>query len=434
MKISTIIRSIIATAIAFPLVSGSALAAGFQVSETSVSGLGLAFAGAGITGNGPADLFHNPAGLMLGTGRDFQFGLHSIHPNAQFKNLNSTETPLLPTISPPTPATGIEANGGEDALVPNFFYAADLGTNLRYGIGITSPFGLTTEYNANWIGRYHAIKTELITVEINPAVAYKVNDTFSIGAGITLITADAELSRALYTGAGNPDARATVEGDDTGVGFNFGIVVGDENARIGLGYRSRTALELDGDLTIPALGVKTGANADLNLPSTIYLSGFKKLSDQFDLFATIRHTDWSEFEELRIELDNGGAADVTPQNWKNSNTYSIGLRYRPTDRWTVRAGYARDESPIKNDTYRTPRIPDSNREWLTAGGSYQATPRMRIDFSFAHLFTDDAAINQTTLSGIPGATPQAVASNLNGKYEDTAANIFALQLHIDLNK
>ena len=398
-------------------------AAGFQVSETSVNSLGRAFAGAGISGDGPSDMFHNPAGLMLGKGREMEFGLHSIHPNADYKDNDST-------IPPPK---GVESNGGTTALVPNFFYAADLGEHSRYGIGLTSPFGLTTEYDPNWIGRYHAIKSELITVELNPTIAVRVNETISIGGGITLIKAEAELSQAQFIPGGN-DGRATVEGDDTALGLNFGIVAGDENARIGFGYRSSINLEVEGDLTITGAGAsfdgKVGANADITLPATAYLSGFKKLNHKLDLFATIRWTDWSEFEELRvIKSDDGTTLSVTPENWQDSNTYSIGVDYRPNDRWTFRGGYARDESPIKDDEFRTPRIPDGDRDWLTLGGSYQASAKTRVDFAFAHLFTDDAPVHQTVdLTPTPGA----VTAELEGTYENTEANIFAVQLHFDL--
>ncbi len=400
-------------------------AAGFQVSETSVNSLGRAFAGAGISGDGPSDMFHNPAGLMLGNGREMEFGLHSIHPNAEFKDNGSTIT---------SPAQlGVESNGGTTALVPNFFYAADLGEHSRYGIGLTSPFGLTTEYDSNWIGRYHAIKSELITVELNPTIAVRVNETISIGGGITLIKAKAELSQALFLPPdGTTDERATVEGDDTALGLNFGIVAGDENARIGFGYRSSINIEVEGDRTITGAGSfngKVGANADLTLPATAYLSGFKKLNHKLDLLATIRWTDWSEFEELRVDFDSGPSPSVTPENWQDSNTYSIGVDYRPNARWTFRGGYARDESPIKDDEFRTPRIPDTDRDWLTLGGSYQATDKTRIDFAFAHLFTDDAPVRQTVdLTPTPGA----VTADLNGTYENTEANIFAVQLHFDL--
>ena len=429
---NSITRSIAVTGsllLATGLVAVEVSAAGFQVSETSVSALGRAFAGAGISAEGPSDMFHNPAGLMLSSGREMEFGLHSIHPNAEFKDDGS----ILPSSVPP----GHESNGGTTALVPNFFYATNRGADLRYGIGLTSPFGLTTEYDPNWIGRYHAIKSELITVELNPTMAMRVNENLSLGGGITLIKAEAELSQAQFTGTPT-DGRATVEGDDIAFGFNLGIVAGDENARLGFGYRSKVDLHITGKLYSSQ---PTGANANLTLPATAYLSGFKKLNDKFDVLATIRWTDWSTFKELRIDFDEipppilpGVLTPFPPPaikkyNWKDSNTYSIGVNYRPNQRWTLRGGYARDESPIAKDEFRTPRIPDGDRDWLTLGGSYQASAKTRIDFAFAHLFTDAARVNQDA-DLLPTENPPT--SKLKGTYEDTEANIFAIQLHYKL--
>ena len=426
---NSITRSIAVTGsllLATGLVAVEVSAAGFQVSETSVSALGRAFAGAGISADGPSDMFHNPAGLMLSKGREMEFGLHSIHPNAEFKDNGSAHTP-----SPPPPE-GRESNGGTTALVPNFFYATSRGADLRYGIGLTSPFGLTTEYDPKWIGRYHAIKSELITVELNPTMAMRVNENLSLGGGITLIKAEAELSRAQFTGTPAGDARVTVEGDDIALGFNLGIVAGDENARFGFGYRSKVDLHVDGDLTITGpINEKIGATADLTLPATAYLSGFKKLNHKFDLLATIRWTDWSTFKELRIDGDDGLPLSSKEYNWKDSNTYSIGVNYRPNHSWTLRGGYARDESPIAKGKFRTPRIPDGDRDWLTLGASYQASAKTRIDFAFAHLFTDAARVNQTAYLG-PADMPKAVTSELKGAYENTEANIFAIQLHYKL--
>ena len=368
---------------------------------------------------------------MLGAGRENEVGVHLVMPNAAYADRGSTLTLRQPPPASPViqRTGGVESNGGENALVPNFYYAAELGKNARYGLGLTSPFGLTTRYDANWVGRYHAIKTELITVELNPTAAFKINDTLSLGAGITLMKAEAEISQAQYIGPGT-DGRSTVQGDDTAFGFNFGALLGDENARIGLGYRSRTDLDIEGDLNIVPLGIKTGANADLILPATAYLSGFKRLGKNLALLATLRWTDWSEFEELRIEFDNGLPAAVTPQNWKDSNTYSIGLRYRPDHRWAFRFGYAKDESPIKNDEFRTPRIPDTDRDWLAFGVSYRASAKTRVDFAYAHLFTDDAPVHETI--DLNAAMPGTIISDLNGTYEDTEIDIFALRIHFAL--
>ena len=268
-----------------------------------------------------------------------------------------------------SPSRGTKDSGS--AVIPNIYYAADLGKDLRYGLSITSPFGLVTEYDDDWIGRYHAIKSELVTVDINPSIAYQVKDNISIGGGISVLLADTELSRAQFAGLGKPDPRATIEGDDTSFGFNLGIIVSDDNGRLGIGYRSKVDIQAQGSLKIPGLAVSAGARANVTLPQTAYISGFRKVSDKIDILGTIRWTGWSSFEELRIEFDNGLPDNVTPTNWDNSTTYSIGMNYHIDDQWILRGGLAFDQTPV-SDEFRTARIPDTDRTWVSLGASYQA--------------------------------------------------------------
>ena len=424
----TFVKAIIVIAIT----GSNVYSAGFQISEVSVTGLGRGFAGAGISGDGPSDLFHNPSGLMLNSGSQIELGLYVIDPNADYRD-NGSNLNLLTAAGPiAIAADGIESNGGETAFVPNAYYATDINQNTRFGIGLASPYGLTTEYDANWIGRYHAIKSELITVEVNPVIAHRINDNLSVGGGVTLLKADADLSQAQFMGPGIADGLNRVEGDDTAVGFTLGLMVGDENSRFGFGYRSAIDIEVEGTLSITPIGITAGAEAEITLPATAYISGFKKLGEKLDLLASIRWTDWSEFDELRVDFDNGLPSAITPQNWQDSYTYSIGLNYRKSDHWAFRLGYARDQTPISDDEFRTPRIPDTDRDWLSVGASYQATKKVRIDLSYAHLFTDSAPITESLdlISTMPGVA----TSNLNGSFQNTSANIYGIQVHINLSQ
>ncbi len=408
-------------------ISGSVFAAGFQISETSVTSLGRAFAGNGVAGDSISDMFANPASLMLRGGRESELGLHLLFTSTDFENqgsnlvLSSTGTVLT------SPSGGTKGSGS--AVIPNVYYAADLGKDLRYGLSITSPFGLVTEYDDDWIGRYHAIKSELVTIDINAGIAYQLKDNISIGGGISVLLADSELSRAQFTGLGKPDARATIEGDDTAFGFNLGIIVGDDNGRLGIGYRSKADIEAQGSLKIPRLGVSAGARADVTLPQTAYISGFRKVSDKIDILGTIRWTGWSSFEELRIEFDNGLPDNVTPENWDNSTTYSIGMNYHIDDQWILRGGLAFDQTPV-SDEFRTARIPDTDRTWVSLGGSYQAREKIRVDFGYAHIFTDDAPLNQSA-SLVP-TSPGALVDNLNGKFTDSDADLLSVSVNIVL--
>ena len=410
--------------------SAHTFSAGFQISEQSVTGLGRAFAGAGLSGEGISDQFFNPAGLDLSTGSELEVGVHFLETSARFENQGSTVTLASPSGSITFPAIGTNANGGDSAIVPNIYLAGDLNENLRYGLGINAPFGLVTDYDDSWVGRYAALKSELTTVEITPSVSYALGNN-AVGVGLILLHADAKLTNAQFTGPATPDAHVRLEGNDTAVGYTMGIMGENNYGRIGLSLRSRMKIDINGSLSISPLGVSSGASASITLPRTIYLSGMLKAKPNLDFMGTLRFTDWEKFRELRVSFDNGMPDSVTPENWSSTIMTSIGVVYRSSDKWTWRGGIAYDEVAV-DDTDRTARIPDADRYWLSLGGSYRVSRKMRVDLGYAHIFTDDVPLNQTT--NLVATAPGTATSNLKGKYPDSDAYIFSIALSIALGK
>ncbi|NKB62790.1 MAG: hypothetical protein GKR95_11950 [Gammaproteobacteria bacterium] len=402
--------------------------AGFQNSAVSATGIGRAHAGAGISGDNVSDMFANPASLSLRDGREFEAGLHAVSLSAPFENNGSTQTYAgVLTV----PAQGSNSDAGTNSLIPSFYYTSALSENLQYGVGLTTPFGLSTEYDSTWLGRYAAVKSELTTLELNPALSYQVSPFVSVGIGLTLMQIDAELTNAQFTGIGSPDGESVLKGDDTAIGWTAGLIVGDDQGRFGFSYRSEVQVKPEGELVITPLGIRAGASGNVTLPKTLYFSGLKSLSDKLDLLGSLRHTDWDSFQELRFQFDNGLPDDVTPSNWKSTNTYSIGVNYRPSDRWTYRGGLGLDESPV-SDQYRTARIPDSEHKWLSLGMSYKTAGNIRLDLSYAHILGKDASIGES--SDLVSTTPGAAIDSLNGNYSDSSADIISFSVSIPLGR
>lgn len=396
---------------------GMAGAAGFQISESSVSGLGRAFAGAGVAGDDLSDMFYNPGGMQLRSG-GFQAGLSIIDSESSFSGAAR-------------PFGGPNDDGGETGAVPNFYYTMPGDGPMRFGVSVTAPFGLATEYDPAWAGRYQGLRSELTTLDINPSFSYRISETVTAGAGLSAQYADAELSQARFLGLGVPDGKSTVSGDNWALGFNAGAMFSPaQGTRIGIGYRSKVDQEVDGDLTVVsptgATLVSTGAKAEVSLPETVYLSLAQALGERTTLMASARWTKWSRFEELRIRFANGLPDAVTEENWDDTVTISLGVNHAINDRWSVRAGYAHDESPVPDD-FRTVRIPDSDRDWLTLGASYSSPGGMTVDFGFAHLSGDDAPISESTVIAGPPLSPVVVSSGLVGSYAGSA-NIVGIQL------
>lgn len=432
---------------ALPLIGAMSLlapdvhAGGFALSEMSAASLGNAHAGGAAAAEDASTLYFNPAGMTRLQGRQFMAAISGIGLSADFRNAGS----VTGTGAPLTGGNGGDA--GSWSFVPALYHTMQLRPELTVGIGLQVPFGLTTDYNSDWVGRYQALKSELKTININPSIAYKLNDQLSLGAGISAQYVDVELSRAIDFGSicvgtlGAPacvpggfvpqarDGKVTVEGDDWGFGFNLGALFElNEYARFGIAYRSRIQHDLGGDATyslptgLPAplaaspTFTNTGASADLDLPESLSLSAFMQLDRKWSAMADVTWTHWSRFKELRINFNNGAPTSVTPENFRNTYRVSLALNYRHSDTWKFRGGIAYDQSPVE-DEFRTPRVPDENRIWLAFGAQYRPTRMGSLDIGFAHLFVKDSSINK--------AEPP-VGGTLIGEY-DSNVNILSVQ-------
>ena len=254
-------QTILACSIAASLatVSGTATASGFALIEQNASGLGNAYAGGSASAEDASTIFFNPAGMSQIKGRQFVVAGNLIKPSVKFSNNGSFA--LL--------GTDNGGDAGSLALVPNFYYVADINEQWKYGVGVNSPFGLETEYSSTWIGRNLAIKSELQTVNINPSVSYKMSDKVSLGVGINAQYAKAELTKA-----GGALGEVKVTGDDWAYGGNIGVLIQANNdLRVGAAYRSSIKHTLKGDVSFSAASAfNGGVSADLEVPDSFSIS------------------------------------------------------------------------------------------------------------------------------------------------------------------
>ncbi|PPD10996.1 outer membrane protein transport protein [Methylophilus sp.] len=394
-------------------------AAGFALSEQNASGLGNAYAGAAAVAEDASTIFFNPAGMTYLEGSQIVGALHLIRTTGDFDDRRPAGTPAL----------GNEGGDfGSLAVIPNFYYKQDINDQFKVGIGIGTPFGLKTEYDKNWLGRFQAIKSELKTVNINPSLAWRLSEQWSFGFGISAMWAQAELTSAVNLGA--TESTINNKGKDWGFGYNLGAIYQiTPDTRLGLAYRSKVEQHLKGDARspftalngVPGSTLNTDITADLTLPETLSLSSFSRLDDHWDLLADITWTRWSQFQTLSILRDNGSNTLIgsTQEHWNNTLRYSVGLNYRYSDSIKLRTGVAYDQEAIDNDR-RTSRIPGNDRLWLSFGASWQYSPQTRLDAGYAHLFIKEASIYDDQRTPAPGK------GLIDGKY-DGSADILSLQ-------
>ncbi|EWY37718.1 hypothetical protein N825_16835 [Skermanella stibiiresistens SB22] len=399
------LASAVATS-ALALLAGAqtASAAGFYIKEQSVTGLGRAFAGESAITEDASTIFFNPAGMTRLDGAEATAGVHLLLPRADMENKGSSTSARTPlgTVTRPT-GGGDGGNPYDPTPVPNAYFAYPvLNKDLWVGLGISAPFGLANKYQADWFGRYDSIETDLLTLNIAPSVAYKVNSWISIGGGVDIQYADAKLTNAVYTGTAS-DILSDVEGNDWTFGYNVGVLFEPiPTTRIGIHYRSRMEHTLDGSVKLSRGGTtfnNTPGTADLNLPDIIAVGFAHEVTPKLTLMAEYNWYGWSNFEEIRVKRP-GLPDQVVGQNYEDTFSAAIGAQYKIDDTWTVRGGFQYDETPTV-DNFRSTRTPDGDRYWLTTGASYALTENFTIDVAYAHIFIEDADINTQQAGAAP---------------------------------
>jgi long-chain fatty acid transport protein len=438
-------------------------AAGFLLQEQSGRGLGSAFAGEGAVAMDPTTLYYNPAGMVLVPGTQFSSSGFVVYTRSNFENRGSH---LSEEVGGALIRGNSGGNGGGISLLPTFFLTHrfhQLDDRISVGIGLSAPFGLETDWPRGWVGRYHSRLSRLQTINVNPSFAVRVTDWLSIGAGANAEWAKARLTNNLDMGSicqilgaeQNPPIPPAVctsllglqpqkvngyvrlKGDDWSAGYNIGLLFMPwDGTRIGLTYRSRIEHTLTGDavFSIPQKAAilrqqsgalkNTPAHASTTFPDRASISLFQQLTPDLHFLADVTWTNWSLFDKLVFQFQNPAQPEVTePEDWKDSMRYSMGLVYVLNQMWSFRGGFAYDESPVPNRVRLTPRIPDADRYWLAVGLGIRPTSRIRIDLSYAHIFSP-----QTSTRNPDPITHARLVGNF-----DSNADLFAFQLTYDID-
>jgi long-chain fatty acid transport protein len=403
-------------------------ASGFYLIEQSVSSMGTAYAGAAAVAEDSTTIFFNPAGMTRLCHAEVALGGHLVMPSAHFHDDGSKINP--PQV--PIPLNGGDGgNAGDVGFVPNFYYVQPCGAGLVLGLGINAPFGLSTSYDNDWKGRYYGVKSELLSININPSVAYKVLNCLSIGAGFDAMYINAKLTNKVdfgYIGTQNPafsqkaDGFAKLTGDSWALGFNLGVLYEhSECTRIGIAYRSGMTQDIGGqvrfkDVPEPLSGIFKNAKATttLDLPALVSLSLYHQLNSCIAILADVSWTNWDVLEKVIFKFKSDQPDTILNFDWKNSWRYSLGMTYRPSCNFILRMGVAYDETPVPNKELRSPRIPDEDRIWLALGGGYNFNQCIVFDIGYAHLFVRDPVIAREGTAN--PANPDFFLGELRGDY------------------
>ena len=411
-----------------------AFAGGFYLQEQSPGAIGRAFAGEAAIAADASTVFFNPAGMTRLGQVTLTNGLHMLSIDTAQSDHGS-----IRTAAPSGAVTATDGSSGgnpfdQPVLIPAAYGAIRVGgERLWLGLSVTAPFGQKLIYNNGWFGRYDSIVSDLKTFNFQPSAAYALSDKLSIGVGIDIQLMDARLSNALPGAAPlQADGLLQVDGTDTALGWNAGILIDLDDVRLGVHYRSGIKHDLKGRLTVSGLeGALSAANGDVSSRTRVKVPGIATASivaganRRLRLLASASWYDWSVFRDIRI-VPEGAPPLVSEQRYKDTWSASLGAEYDARPGRTFRLGMMRDGSPTR-DGFRSTRVPGGDRYWLSTGASLALNRHLTADLSYAHLFVKRADIARTEhfYAGTPVETVVTTRSRDSGNVDMLAAAITA---------
>lgn len=448
------------------LYAPSVIASGYHFGTQSVSAQSTANASAADA----STIYYNAAGMSKLPGTNFSINANLVAPSAKYRNAKAR-------YPDGTPIRG-KASGKISqslAFVPHLYASHQLSDQWTLGLGVYVPFATETEYQRDSVLRYNVNKTGLKSIDINPTVAFKINDNHSFAVGLIAQYSEAELRQYANLGRlarlpNGVDGYAKVKGDDWGYGYNLSYLWDmDGGARFGVNYRSKVNHKLEGKanwvLANPAFanpqlagGVRQAgyaaeekANVSVKTPESLSVHGMLKLNDKWKAFGDVTWTRHSRFNQLRINYENPKAVanaarqttgcanakctavlsnNTTLQpNWRDTYKIGIGASYQYSDPLELRFGIAYDQSPVKSADYRLSTIPDNDRIWLSVGAKYDLNEYSSINFAYSYIHLKDAKANVNGWCG--SLNPRAancVSSRTDGSAEyKSHANILSVQ-------
>ncbi|MBX9705870.1 MAG: outer membrane protein transport protein [Gammaproteobacteria bacterium] len=424
-----------AAAISTVLTIDTASASGFQIFDQDAAQLGNYYAG-GATGTDSAGSeFYNPATMTQFDKSQLELGVVDIHTNVRF--VGQANTVVYVDHDPITLHHSGDVGGGGPNYVPDLHLIVPVGQQWALGLGITTPFGLATDYPTTSFAANAATESSIQTININPSIAYKANKYISFGAGFDAQQAQGEFDQQLdILNFENFPVYNTINNtvSDWAYGWNAGMLIQPTTTtRFGLSYRSKIVHHAQGtssaSLNIDGTAENGSTPVDLTipLPATTILSVAHDFK-QWTVMASAYYTQWKSVQALDLQgveiLPNVQRNVSLPENFRNTWNMALGADYRFTQKWTWQMGVGYDQSPV-NDDDRDIRLPDSDRRIVATGLAYQATDNLKINVGYAHFFSNAASVDDTEESmkiGLPIAVTEEGTSYASADVFGLAVN------------
>lgn len=403
----------------------------FYLQEQSTRAAGRAFSGEAAD-TGAASLWWNPAAIGGATEGDAVISATLILPRGDVNN-NGTLIRRPGQAFAPIGGEQSSRNPINKGVLPAGAIAIPLNDRVAFGLAVTSPFSFTTDYNDDSWARYSADRTKLLTIDIQPSIAFAVTDWLRVGGGANIEYTDASLGNALPNlSAALPDGKQELKGNGWDFGWTAGFQMHNEVATIGFSYKSAIKHTLNGELEVSGLlGPLAGQNrtiedaeATFYTPAQAIVAGRFNVSNKLTLNAQAINYQWSKFDAIRLGAPINQAI---PENYKDSWSLAGGFDYAVSPSLTVRAGVQHATTPTQ-DNERDARVPDSDRWNYGLGASYQVNQRFGLDLSANYVDFEDTTIDRVT-AAYPG-TPVQTPILTSGTVENARAIVLSVGGHV----
>lgn len=385
-------------------------AKGFKVNLYGASGLGLAGAGGAAIADDPTTIFINPASMTHLCGTQASVTAFGLFPNIKFHNDDSISVLQQPL------------SGGDgktsDQTVPagSLFITREMGCGLWAGLGVNGPFGLVTDYGNDWVGRYQAVRSTVLTVNINPSLAYRINDCWSIGVGFSAMYAHIKFTNQVDFGLigflssvpdflpEQEDGKVILKANGWGYGGNVGILYDmSPCTRFGASYRSQVYFDVKGKeefknppYPLSLVFTDTRLKAKTTLPATASFTAFHQLNACWAVMGDVTWTGWHSLDKLNIEFENGQPEAVTTFKWRDTMRYAVGTTFSPNCCWIFRGGLSFETRVLHSKEYQSARVPNNDFWEFGLGAGYRMWECLKFDIGYNYAFFLNPRINKTS--------------------------------------
>lgn len=410
------------------ILAGNACAGGLYLYETGSPDVGLAAAGYAARARDASTAFTNPAGMTRLKEPTLLIGAQPMYLHVDF-NADGNTSQAADTL----PGGGPAEDGDSNSWLPagGLYYVHPVNDRVRLGLAATGYFGLSLDYGDNWVGRYYAREVALQAAAVQPAIAWRVNDRLSVGAGVALLYGILDEKVAVNNIAPNlPDGELKISDEDWTMQGNFGVLLEPaKGTRGGLTYLTKADLEFADQVEFSGLGpgltailtsrglINAGLDLGMTMPQAVMLSGYHEINDRLALLANLGWQDWSQFGKVDVTVSSDNITSLTTDlNYKDTWHAAVGAQYQLSDPLLLSCGIAYDSSMLDEEDV-TPSLPVGEiwRFALGAGYDWSSVLKLGLGYTLAWSGDLDMDVNRGPLAG-----------RVSGTYENTAIHALSL--------